>query len=108
MADLTVQKSLADQGIVLTYQAAAAGGDTFSNSGREKLRIHNGSASPITITIVGQKKCNQGFLHNALNTLAAGAEVLLGPFDSFRFNDPAGKVHVTYSAAALVTVAVEG
>lgn len=108
MAVLPVQKSLADIGVVLTYQAAASGGDTFANSARERLRVHNGGGASITITIAGQKKCNQGFLHDSVTPLAAGAEILLGPFDSFRFNDPTGKVHVAYSAVTSVTVAVEG
>lgn len=106
MADLTVQDIPADgTGLVVTYAAAAAGGDAFVNDGRTRLRVKNAGAGSINVTINSQRACNQGFDHDEVAAVAAAEERELGPFDTGRFNDSTGKVQLTYSGVTSVTVA---
>lgn len=99
MAVIPVQKASDATAITM---AAAAAGDTFPHSRRRALRVNNGSGAPITVTIVAQKPCDQGVLHDRVVTVAAGAEKLI-PAGLERFADDVGQVHVTYSATASVT-----
>ena len=83
-----------------TGAAAAAGGDTFQNTGYEILSVRNGSAASINVTITGVT------VSNAVVAVPAGATVLIGPFPPGRYNDTQGRVAVAYSAVATVVVAV--
>lgn len=108
MAELTVQAS-AVAGTAITFGAAAAGGDSFNNTGanagRVILLVKNGDASGKTVTVNSQVPCNQGFDHDQAVTVAAGATEAIGPFAPDRWNDSSGLVQVTYSAVTSVTVA---
>lgn len=105
MAILTVQKpSLA--GVAPTYEAADAAGDSFPNNGSTMVHVKNGGAAAITVTIDSAKACSYGFDHNIDVVIAAGAEVMLGPFPQARFNDTAQRTNLSYSAVTSVTVAV--
>jgi hypothetical protein len=104
MANLTVQKVVLT-GLAPSYAAAAEGGDEFVNSGRVFIHVKNGSGGSIDITVDSQTPCNQGVDHNAVVAVGAGAEKMIGPFPKDRFNDTAGKVQVTYSAFADLTIA---
>jgi len=100
---LTVQQ-VALTGTVITTGAANADGNSFLNDGRTWLRVINGSGSSINVTINSQVLCDQGFDHDIVVAVAAGATKEIGPFDTRRFNLN-GYTHVTYSAVASVTVA---
>lgn len=104
MAQLTV----ADAGVngaVITYVAAAGGGDKFANpDGATSLRVKNGSGVSINVTVNSQQQCSHGFDHDVIVAVAAGAEKVIGPFAKGRFNDVDGNVNVTYSAVTTVTV----
>jgi len=109
MAALTVQKpSLA--GAALTLAAAAAGGDTFPNSGKEVFVIANGHATlPRTVTFDAPGTCDFGLAANAAHDVAVAVTALtqrqFGPFPVARFG---ATVSVTYSdSAADLTVAVQ-
>jgi hypothetical protein len=104
MALLTPQ-TLSLTGLVKTMIAAAAGGDTFANDGTILFFVKNGGASAVTVTINSQTPCNQGYDHDIVLSLAAGAEVAFPKLDPGRFNDTNGNVSVTYSAVTSVTVA---
>ncbi len=96
-------------GIVPSWEACAAGGDEFLNSGRCYISIKNAhGADPRTVTINSQVNCNQGVDHDvAVVVTAANDEKLIGPFPVDRFNDGDGKVQITYSdSAADLTIAV--
>lgn len=108
MATLVAQKPTADAPAVLNFVAATAGGDQFTNTGRERLHVSNAGTAAVTVTVTAQKPCNQGFLHPVNPSVAAGATEFFGPFDIFRFNDATNVVHVTYDSVAGVTVALEG
>lgn len=88
----------------VTMQAASTGGDTLSNDGRTLLVIGNGGTSAITVTVQATEPCNQGYTHDAVANVAAGATVDIGPLSPVRFNDRSGNAAVTYSSATSVTV----
>lgn len=104
MATLAVQKPGLSGGAT-TLAAAAGAGDNFSNTGVEKLVVNNGSVAPITVTVDSKAPCNQGFDHNVVVAVAAGARVEIGPFPTNRFGS---SVDVTYSGVTSLTVGVEG
>ena len=83
-----------------TGAAAAAGGDTFQNTGNEFLSVRNGSAASINVTITGVT------VSNAVVAVPAAATLLIGPFPPGSYNDAQGRVAVAYSAAASVVVQV--
>lgn len=104
MADLAIQK-LNRAGVALNFAAAAAGGDRFPRTTRGYLHVKNGGGAAITVTLNSQKPCDQGFDHDELVNVPAGAERLIGGFADDRFADAQGYVNVTYSAVAGLTVA---
>lgn len=105
MADLTIQKA-GVSGVAPAFAAATVGGDTFSNDGSCQLHVKNGSAGSINVTVTSPNKCNQGFTHDVVQAVAAGETRVFGPFQPGRFNGANGKVTVTCSAVASVTLAV--
>lgn len=109
MATLTIQTA-AIAGTALTLSAAAGGGDQFANSGNERVLIKNGSGAPITITFDSPTTCsfgaNAAAAHDLAVVVAAGAETLVGPLATDRFNDANGNVQITYSGVTSLTVAV--
>lgn len=102
MATLATQ-SISLAGLTPAPVAAAAGGDTFVNNGRETLFVKNASAGAITVTVASPTKCDQGGTHNISVVVGAGAEAHIGPFSITRFGvNPT----ITYSAVTSLTVAV--
>ena len=113
MATLTAQK-ITDTGTVATMNSATGGGDEFLNTGLEFLFFQNGHATAsynVTITAQVTNIHHQNFgtvvKENIVKTVAAGAEVFIGPFKQAAFNDSNNKVQITYSATpTTMTVAV--
>ena len=104
MATLTAQK-ITDTGIVATMSDATAAGDEFLNTGLEFLFFKNEDSSTsydVTITAQVTNIHHQNFgtvvKENVVKTVAAGAEVFIGPFKQAAFNDTNHKVQITYSA----------
>ena len=92
-------------GDALAYQAASVGGDQFiAASGR--LHVRNAGASACVVTAHSVQQCNQGSTHNPTYTVGAGADRLLGPFDTSRYADGTNMVQITYDQVTSVTVAV--
>lgn len=104
MATLNVQ-DIVLTGLAPSYAAASATGDDFVNDGRTFLHVKNGGTVSIDVTVDSVVPCNQGFNHDVIVSIAAGAEKMVGPFDVERFNDSDRKVKVTYSDVTSVTVA---
>jgi len=110
MAVLAVSQILITK-IAQTLAAAAGGGDSFPNTGKEVFAIRNAGSS-ITLTAVASGAvCNYGLAastaHDQVITVPNDSVVyLIGPFPTLRFNDSNGRVQFTYSAVTSVTVAV--
>jgi len=106
MATLTVQTPTTS-GVALTYGSVAAS-DKFANDGKVFLHVKNGGASPDTVTIVCQTACNYGSstpTHDLTVSVTNGADRMIGPFPTSRFNDANGDVTVNHSYTTTVTVA---
>lgn len=101
MPDIAVQTSNLS-GIGPTFQAAASGGDTFANDGQTMLHVKNSSGAAITVTVNSVTPCDQGFDHDAVVSVPAGGERIIGPFSVARFGTTVG---VTYSGVTGLTVA---
>lgn len=107
MALLTVlQASLS--GTVVTYTAAGAGGDTFAIGGSDSvcLRVKNGGGSAITASVQFPGTTPYGVANPARQSasIAAGAEVVIGPIPASAVDATTGLVSVTYSGVTSVTV----
>jgi len=107
MADLVVKK------VVLTgldpndpaYVSCAAGGDAAPNSGYTFLHVKNAHTSAWQVTVNSVAPCNQGYDHDAVVSVPASEERMIGPFDRGRFNDPNGKISITYDGVTALTIA---
>lgn len=102
---LTVQEIILS-GIVPTLAAANVEGNYFDNNGRVYLEVDNGGVSSINVTINSIVPCNYGFDHDLVVAVANGAKKKIGVFPPGRFNDANGRVNISYSAVASVTVGV--
>lgn len=103
MALLTYQRPQLS-GTAVTYSAASAGGDTIGQTTGGSLRVKNGSAGTITVTVVTPGNTRYGQADPDIPvSVAAGAEVAIGPFPDALAVD--GVISVTYSAVTSVTVA---
>lgn len=111
MAQLSRQKVTKD-GLNPTLVAAAAGGDTFENSGRELLYVENGDASSHTVTVTAQKSSFEDEAHGDVDlsdaqvSVPAGEFRLIGPFAPAAFNNASGNAAVSYSSETGMQVAV--
>ena len=94
------------QGINTTYNAAPASvgcvpvltganyvcdipnGNSFANTGREFIYIVNGATAIFTVTVNDQNKCDHGFDHDVIATVAISGSKMLGPFPVGWFGTP--------------------
>lgn len=92
--------------------AAAAGGDSFPNSGYDEVVFANSGGGAITVTFAPQGTDNFGVSGTALQrqvTVPNGAvRFRVGTFNPAQFNDVNGRVQMTYSGVTGLTVAVLG
>lgn len=101
MATLTVQAPTLD-GAAISYASAAGGGDTFANDGMTLFHAKNGSGGAITVTAASTTPCNQGHDHDAVVSVPAGGDRLIGPFPIAQFST---EVSMAYSGVTSLTVA---
>lgn len=106
MATLTVQE-ITRLGSIITPVAAAAGGDKLAPSSDTWLRVVNGGAGAITVTVVTP---NTAFPDVGIADLSvsvgAGVTREIGPLPYEHFaNATDGLADITYSGVTTVTVA---
>lgn len=115
MAQLTVNK-LSQTKTAASLAAAAGGGDSWANTGKEQFAIKNAGGGSITVTFRcnggdgNNRACNFGIAgtpgHDVVQTIPNDSNIyLIGPFPTF-FNDGSQLLQVAYSAVTSVTVAV--
>ena len=109
MATLVVQQ-IARTGTLPTYAAAAAGGDAFANDGKRFLHVKNANVGAArTVTVASQVPAAAlppgSAKADIAVVVAASSEKMIGPLDPAYFNDANGRVVVTYSSEADLTVA---
>lgn len=98
-------------GAGLTYTAAAAAGNKFSNDGRTGLNVRNASGSSITVTITTPGTIDGLAIADKTFTVPATTGDRWWKGDPAVYNQPdgatdAGEVYVDYSAVTSVTIAV--
>jgi hypothetical protein len=86
--------------------AAAGGGDSFPNTGREFLHVLNGGGSSITVTVAIAVTVEGQAVPGKAFTVGNGAQRIMGPFPTGTFNDSNSRVNITYSGVTSVTVGV--
>ncbi len=91
-------------GGVPVFVATAPAGNNFINDGRITLEFVNGHTAGITVTIDSHTPCSQGFDHDLVFTVAAGARHRTPTLEVGRYNRPDGRVYITYSLTTLLTV----
>lgn len=105
----TLSKQSKSGGAVLTFVAAAGGGDKFAFSSDAELHVNNGGGSPINVTIDCPGTCNFGAAnnaaHDAIHSVTNGTVKII-PINDSRFRDANGDVNISYSSVTSVTVAV--
>lgn len=74
-------------------------GNIFVNNGKTFFHVvvAGDAAGTLTCTFNCVNPCNYGYDHDIVETISVGAEVMIGPFQTARYNDTAGKVTVTYT-----------
>src|SRR5262245_16669043 len=69
-------------------------GNYFANNGRVVLFFKGAASASGQVSVVGQRECGQGTVHNSQSAVGAvnGATkgLVLGPFDRQIYNDPSG------------------
>jgi hypothetical protein len=93
-------------GVVYTVAQVVTATDSFDNNGACLLHIKNAGASPDSVVILAQRKCDTGTVHNVTVIVTNGTEKIIGPFDPGRFNDNTGRVQITHSYLTTVTAQV--
>lgn len=91
-------------GSVEGFTAASAGGDTFPLPTKIQLRFKNAAGAGRTVTLVGQRPCNHGVVHNQPVAVADATTKVVIVEDVNRFRDEAGLIHLTYDNEAGLTV----
>lgn len=102
-----------ETGAALTYAAAGASGDSFTNSGKEVAHIKNGGGSAVTVTVKSRNTTPDvpGYgpvaKPDRAVVIPAGGDRLVGPFPAKAFNEAGtGRVSLTYSSTASVSTAI--
>jgi hypothetical protein len=105
MATLTPQ-AISIAGLTPSFSAASAGGDKLPPGTHIFLRVKNGGASAVTVTVAANPTASGLTVTSPTVSVAAAGDVLIGPFPSNDFAAAAdGLVAVSYSAVTSVTVA---
>lgn len=99
MAELAVQAVLDGGKVVLA--AAAALGDSFVNTGVQRLRVKNNAVGVVNVKVLGgARACSMGVAgspaHDRSFPIPAGETWDFKPFNTERYNDGNNKVQLTY------------
>ena len=107
---LLTQQNVVTGGTVITMAAATLGGDSFQNSGVQRVLLRNASGGALTVAVDAPGRDNFGVVgdeHDTEIEVPAGAIVSAGPFRTDRYNDTNGRVQLTYpDGVTSLTIAV--
>lgn len=81
---------------------ATEAGDLCPNDGTTFLLFENGATQQVVVTVDSIRACSHGQDHNSVTTVPVSERRIIGPFDRGRFNNPAGKLVITYGGAVLL------
>ena len=106
MALLTTQViTRTGTGLTPALVAAAVGGDSFVNTGKEFLEINNASGAPITVTFALPYTVDGIAVPGKAVAVPAGQRRFIGPWPASFYNDTTTQqVAVTYSGVTSLTI----
>lgn len=105
MADIPKQTIVENDGLSVTY-AAAANGDTIAAFDVRDEFIVKTAGTAVDVTLSSNQNCDQGFDHNHVESIGATAEYHFRLKPAARWkNATTGKLEITYSVLTAVTVA---
>ena len=83
-------------------------GNSFVNTGVEKLVVANGSGGTVTVTVAipASARSLNGLITSKTYAIAATKTAVLGPFEPSIFSQSTGLVHVDWSSGTSITCAV--
>lgn len=88
----------------------AVNGNAFANNGRQQLWVKNGDSGSHTMTVVAYPISGtspEGLtVTNLAVVIAAGTEIMIGPFPPSVFNNSAAQVSLTWDASTSMKVQV--
>lgn len=91
-------------GVAPPLVATAGGGDSFPILGTDqKFHFKNTDVAGRTVTLIAQKACPLGVLHNIVLAVPAGTERVIDGVDPAYYADVNGRVQLTYDAATGLT-----
>lgn len=108
MADVAeTVKKIIPTGLVVVYTGSLSTGSNyqFLNDGRILIHVKNGGGSTDVVTVISQKTVGGLAVADQAVSILAGAEAMIGPFNSDIYNDANGKVNFGHSFITTVTQA---
>ena len=106
MAALSVDQSVV-AGLELTFNAAAGGGDTFTNDGKTIIIVKNDNAGTCTVTITTDQTIETTLgVDDRTVAVPTGEIWAIGPFSPQHYSATSTDVSLSYSVTSSVTVAV--
>jgi len=105
MATLVAQ-SIVRAGLEPAYEACAALGDEFANTGDEFIHIKNGAVAAQTVTIETPATVDGLAVADRAVEIPASEDRMIGPFPASTYNDGEGLVQLTYDAVVTLTIAI--
>jgi hypothetical protein len=108
---LTVNSGAAYAGSVLDIAVAAVdqpNGNSFANTGLEKVIVVNGSGGSLTVTVAipANQRSLGGLATSKTYSVSNSKTAILGPFDPSIFNQTTGVVNIDWSTGTSVTCSV--
>jgi hypothetical protein len=102
----TVTDTGGPSGAVLPAMGAvdAVNGNSIANTGRESIEITNGSGGTLTVTFQTVATYQGYAIADDVQTIAAGASKVFGPFDTTLFSST---IAVDWSSATSITARVQ-
>lgn len=94
---------------VLNFVPADINGDYFNNKAKRKIVIWNQGMEPVDVTVVAQKECQLGHLHDRTFTVGADESFLIPELNDQFYVDEEGNTYLEYTTAgdiSLIGVAV--
>lgn len=106
---LTVNTAARFGGSILDIAAAAAdnsNGNTFTNTGVEKLIVSNASGGSLTVTVAipSSARSLDGLATAKTHVVLNNKTAIIGPFPPDMYNQTTGVVNVDWSTGTSVTV----
>lgn len=102
---ITPQDTSANDGLVITWEAANTDGNAVVNNGRRIMLVRNGDTASHTVTQVTGGTVTGLAVADPAVSVPAGDTAVLGPWPAI-FNQSDGEVHLNYDAVTSVDVAV--